>query len=418
MTKKKTNLKDHTVPAFIIGSFSDSKDGSPRKRKVYYLRREGMTSPHPQRAETIGYVKGEYDSSFGRAVDDLWDEYEGSLPELSEIFTQKKPLSINLWEKVLIPYVADLWVRSPGFRQNYENQFEALLPLSQEDEGKFKQSTKDLVAMLRTKIRLECRRVFSLYSIDVLYTSKSNFILPDLGMAYLRASEDMFRKDYSWEKATEWYGEYYKSGKRCEINPPSYLVPLSNNIAVKMTPRQIIPTAIYKDTPSGRQGYIPVRYIDCDSCARGWDGSSVIEDINKLLVGSALDWVVASDKDSLQNIRNVPLENKDFIHNEALWFLGFSKDISGNEGLMSEIIEHVKKDRKATNSREIIIIEKSTDKGHIDYVSSNNRNYLHISYFSTPRFNTKNNFFIEDYNPETKRVRSPYEFNNCYSWVP
>lgn len=418
MTKKKTNLKDHTVPAFIIGSFSDSKDGSPRKRKVYYLRREGMTSPHPQRAETIGYVKGEYDSSFGRAVDDLWDEYEGSLPELSEIFTQKKPLSINLWEKVLIPYVADLWVRSPGFRQNYENQFEALLPLSQEDEGKFKQSTKDLVAMLRTKIRLECRRVFSLYSIDVLYTSKSNFILPDLGMAYLRASEDMFRKDYSWEKATEWYGEYYKSGKRCEINPPSYLVPLSNNIAVKMTPRQIIPTAIYKDTPSGRQGYIPVRYIDCDSCARGWDGSSVIEDINKLLVGSALDWVVASDKDSLQNIRNVPLENKDFIHNEALWFLGFSKDISGNEGLMSEIIEHVKKDRKATNSREIIIIEKSTDKGHIDYVSSNNRNYLHISYFSTPRFNTKNNSFIEDYNPETKRVRSPYEFNNCYSWVP
>ncbi|WP_314681825.1 hypothetical protein [Rothia mucilaginosa] len=219
-------------------------------------------------------------------------------------------------------------------------------------------------------------------------------------------------------KATDWYGEYYKNDKRCEINPPSYLVPLSNNIAVKMTPRQIIPTAIYKDAPSGRQGYIPVRYIDCDSCARGWDGSSVIEDINKLLVGSALDWVVASDKDSLQNTRNVPLENKDFIHNEALWFLGFSKDISGNEGLMSEIIEHVMKDRKATNSREIIIIEKSTDKGHIDYVSSNNRNYLHISYFSTPRFNTKNNSFIEDYNPETKRVRSPYEFNNCYSWVP
>ena len=418
MTKKKTNLKDHTVPAFIIGSFSDSQEGPPRKRKVYYLRREGMTSPHYKRAETIGYVKGEYDSSFGRAVDDLWDEYEGNLPELSEIFIQKKPLSINLWEKVLIPYVADLWVRSPGFRQNYENRLRALLSSSQEDEEKFKQSTKDAVAMRRTKIRLECRKVFSLYSIDVLYTSISNFILPDLGMAYLRASEDMFRKDYTWENATDWYGEYYKNGKRCEINPPSYLVPLSNNMAVKMTPRQIIPTAIYKDTPSGRQGYIPIRYIDCDSCPKGKGGVSVIEEINKLLMGSALEWVVASNEDSLQKNQEVILEDKDFIHNEALWFLSFSKDISGNEGLMNEIIEHVKKDRKATNSRKIIAIEKSAGKGHIDYISSNKRNYLHISYFSTPRFNTKNNSFIENHNPKTEIFKSPYEFNDYCSWVP
>lgn len=85
---------------------------------------------------------------------------------------------------------------------------------------------------------------------------------------------------------------------------------------------------------------------------------------------------------------------------------------------MNEIIEHVKKDRKATNSREIIVIENSAGKGHVDYVSSDKRKYLHISYFSAPRFNTKNNSFIEDYNPETKRVRSRYEFNNCYSWVP
>lgn len=418
MTKKKTNLKDHTVPASIIGSFSDNKEDPPRKRKVYYLRREGMTSPHYKRAETIGYVKGEYDSSFGRAVDDLWDEYEGSLPELSEIFTQKKPLSINLWEKILIPYVADLLVRSPGFRQNYENHFEALLSPSQEDEGNFKQSTKDLVAMLRTTIRLECRRVFSLYSIDVLYTSKSSFILPDLGMAYLRASEDMFRKDYAWKNATEWYGEYYKNDKRCEINPPSYLVPLSNNIAVKMTPRQIIPTAIYEDTPSGRQGYIPIRYINCDSCPKGKDGVFVIEEINKLLMGSALEWAVASNKDSLQKNQEVILEDKDFIHNEALWFLSFPKNISGDEGLMNEIIEHVKKDRNVTNSREIIVIEKSVNKGHVDYISSNKRNYLHISYFSRPRFNTKNNSFIENYNPEIEIFKSPYEFDNCYSWVP
>lgn len=418
MTKKKTNLKDHTVPAFIIGSFSDSQEGSPRKRKVYYLRREGMTSPHYKRAETIGYVKGEYDSSFGRAVDDLWDEYEGNLPELSEIFAQKKPLSINLWEKVLIPYVADLWVRSPGFRQNYENRLGASLPPSQKGEEKFKQSTKDSVAMLRTKIRLKCRRVLSLYSIDVLYTSKSSFILPDLGMAYLRASEDMFRKDYVWESATEWYGEYYKNGKRYEITPFSYLVPLSNKIAVKMTPRQIIPTAIYKDTPSGRQGYIPIRYIDCDSCSKGKGGVSVIEEINKLLMGSALEWVVASNKDSLQKNQEVILEDKDFIHNEALWFLSFPKNISDNEGLMSEITEHIKKDREAADSREIIAIEKSTSKGHIDYISRNNRKYLHISYFSTPRFNTKNNSFIENYDPETEIFKSLYEFNDYCSWVP
>lgn len=418
MTKKKTNLKDHTVPASIIGSFSDSKDGSPRERKVYYLHRKGMTSPHHKRAETIGYVKGEYDSSFGRAVDDLWDEYEGRLPELLEIFTQKKPLSINSWEKVLIPYVADLWVRSPGFRQNYENRLRAPLSSSQEDEEKFKQSTKDLVAMRRTKIRIECRRVFSLYSIDVLYTSKSSFILPDLGMAYLRASEDMFRKDYTWEKATEWYGEYYKNGKRHEINPNSYLIPLSNNIAVKMTPRQIIPTAIYKNTPSGRQGYIPVRYIDCDSCARGKNGSSAVEEINKLLMGSALEWAVANNRDSLQKNQEVAPEDKDFIHNEALWFFSLPKNISDNEDLISEIIEHIKKDRNSTDARKIITIEKSTNKGHIDYISRNNRNYLHISYFSRPRFNTKNNSFIENYNPETEIIKPLYEFDGCYSWVP
>ena len=58
MTKKKTNLKDHTVPASIIGSFSDSKDGSPRERKVYYLRREGMTSPHPPKGRDYWICEG------------------------------------------------------------------------------------------------------------------------------------------------------------------------------------------------------------------------------------------------------------------------------------------------------------------------------------------------------------------------
>lgn len=58
MTKKKTNLKDHTVPASIIGSFSDSKDDSPRERKVYYLHRKGMTSPPLQKGRDYWIREG------------------------------------------------------------------------------------------------------------------------------------------------------------------------------------------------------------------------------------------------------------------------------------------------------------------------------------------------------------------------
>lgn len=181
-----------------------------------------------------------------------------------------------------------------------------------------------------------------------------------------------------------------------------------------MTPRQIIPTAIYKDTPSGRQGYIPIRYIDCDSCPKGKGGASVIEEINKLLMGSALEWAVANNEDSLQKNQEVILEDKDFIHNEALWFLLFPKDISGNKILTDEIIANIKKDIPLTGYKQIIQVED----GHIDCNLKDGRYYINISYFSRPRYDTFYDSFIENYPPETERFKSLYEFNGCYSWVP
>ena len=96
-------------------------------------------------------------------------------------FESQLPLRVDMWRKVLIPYVASTFVRNKIFRDYYSKQFSEI----NEDKYFINNSTQ----YTRYKFYNEYKSIMYLYSLDILIDEKSRFILPDSGVAYLRASE-------------------------------------------------------------------------------------------------------------------------------------------------------------------------------------------------------------------------------------
>ena len=164
------------------------------------------------KAENIGYIKGEYDSDLDliepRFVDKNWDKFEPNIPAMVSTFESQLPLRVDMWRKVLIPYAASTFVRNKIFRDYYNKQF------SEINEDKY--FINNSAQYTRYKFYNEYKSIMYLYSLDILIDEKSRFILPDSGVAYLRASEDVYRKYLEFPDS----GIYFEDKDGSDICPP------------------------------------------------------------------------------------------------------------------------------------------------------------------------------------------------------
>ncbi|MGX9901674.1 DUF4238 domain-containing protein [Arthrobacter sp. SA17] len=112
----------HYLPAAYLGGFSDSDSGSRRTRPVWCYRR-GSNAPFKTNPSRIGAVRDLYTLTTSPDPDDLdkvWSYYEARLPTaLKALITGPAALDGATWLRVLVPFVAALFVRGKEFEHRY-----------------------------------------------------------------------------------------------------------------------------------------------------------------------------------------------------------------------------------------------------------------------------------------------------------
>lgn len=119
----------HYLPAGFLGRFSATTAGSLRERPLFVLE-PGKDKATPTTAEGIGYEKdlytlyGAHNNQAPDAIDSVWALYEQRLgPALDELAKPgQKTISANTWLRVLVPFVAGLFVRGAEFGKRYEGR--------------------------------------------------------------------------------------------------------------------------------------------------------------------------------------------------------------------------------------------------------------------------------------------------------
>ncbi len=134
------SAKQHYLPASFIGRFSNEKKGSLRERTVWMLEK-GTSRFVEKKAEDIGYLVNFYllngtQTIPNSKVDDIWGEYEKKLDSALTALSDFRQNSIdaNTWLRVLVPFVASLFVRGPEFVDRF-NEREVVKEIYQSDFG-------------------------------------------------------------------------------------------------------------------------------------------------------------------------------------------------------------------------------------------------------------------------------------------
>src|SRR6266566_6584470 len=139
-TTSSQSAKQHYLPASFIGRFSNEKKGSLRERTVWMLEK-GTSRFVEKKAEDIGYLVNFYlhngtQTIPNSKVDDIWGEYEKKLDSALTALSDFRQNSIdaNTWLRVLVPFVASLFVRGPEFVDRF-NDREIVKEIYQTDWG-------------------------------------------------------------------------------------------------------------------------------------------------------------------------------------------------------------------------------------------------------------------------------------------
>ncbi len=120
----------HYLPASYLAEFS-SDVSTPWRRRRLWVRRLDVADPYVKSAETLARERGLYDATSGPLGESLgpvgtadvaWG-YERNLPAALERLHSDRPLDGHLWLTTVVPFVAGLFVRAPGFQQEFTQRF-------------------------------------------------------------------------------------------------------------------------------------------------------------------------------------------------------------------------------------------------------------------------------------------------------
>lgn len=137
--------RDHFIPASVIGRFSADGAASARERNVYVLRR-GITTAFRTRAANIGYVNSLYDltghppTGLEATIDFSINGYEPGLPAALDSLDSGIPMDISTWLRILVPYVAGIFVRGQDFIPRFRSRPSMLGPSNTIDNANLARS--------------------------------------------------------------------------------------------------------------------------------------------------------------------------------------------------------------------------------------------------------------------------------------
>lgn len=381
------NEKDHLIPACVIGQFTDCKDGNPwREQEVYKL---DVNTKKTQRvkAKDIGWARGEYNSDFSMdvhgnesgldqndnsrdaiALDREFQKIESKLPKFIEKLENRGEVLDSDYTNILIPYIAQLFVRSKMVGDYIAKSANKKLKVSGNKrrtvsvenipviDSSFKNGISDVQNVIYDpKNTVQYNRMkwlkeyeeydLCFYAVDILFDKKRRFVLSNLGIAPLSSREDPYRCDESIGVEAGIYREAQYSNGEWATTAPAYLIPLSPKIVIKITPRNKVPS-VYKRK-------FPVRYIDVTEICVKNNPAAVF--FNNQIVKYATEFYVGRSKNVVNKHRRVKKYIDDKIKND-LAFLSRIRDedrIKDEEGKkayfkkLKSVIDLIKNDDNA-----------------------------------------------------------------------
>src|SRR6266545_5467384 len=120
--------RDHYLPATLIGRFSCDWTLVMRQRRVWVTGRK-RSAARQENAENVGYINNYYKLSEiepSELVAKAWDEYERRLTLALDELVDPTVGSVDahFWLRVLVPFIAGVFTRTPDFVRKYEGEGE------------------------------------------------------------------------------------------------------------------------------------------------------------------------------------------------------------------------------------------------------------------------------------------------------
>jgi len=108
---------NHFLPAGYLASFSSDKITLPRRKRILYVGDLKNCHHFKAPASRIGASWNLYSDT----TDQVWSQYESALPQSIEKLTNGT-IDAETWARVLVPFVACLFVRNHDFNQRFEKR--------------------------------------------------------------------------------------------------------------------------------------------------------------------------------------------------------------------------------------------------------------------------------------------------------
>lgn len=125
--------RDHYLPAAFIGRFSTDTYSEMRARRVW-VNGHGRSGTRLERSSNIGVINNYYRLirvTPNDHVTNAWDRYEDRLTTALDELADSTVSSVDAttWLRVLVPFVAGIFVRTPDFARKFEANGERLVDL-------------------------------------------------------------------------------------------------------------------------------------------------------------------------------------------------------------------------------------------------------------------------------------------------
>jgi len=295
--------KDHYIPAAILGLFSRETGNSLRKRRVAVQLRSGPAFMCA--AQNIGFENHLYRvDGPSLTVDGAWAGIESQMPNAIASLEAREVISARTWLRVLVPYVASLFIRGREFQARFNQRFVSSMKGSNGEDTGTNRGLSLTVADLLTKSNANGARVieFDRLLAPVL---TANWVVSHVPRGYSTVQNEIGLAG-TLDRAEGEFG---------------WLVPLSARTALSIFPRERREVVRW----TGHRWVANIGHWDVPNSAMPGFNESIASAAQQFIIGrdlptvTSLEYAVTRPVEQAHLLEQWPFTSRELLSNAQQW---------------------------------------------------------------------------------------------------